>query len=148
MQKQNVINDFLYHPPRQGVRDPESAQKSVESFVKADLRPAGRIHYERLDIGDMSSVRQFAAIVKTKFTKIDILINNAGIMAAPFALTVDNFESQLAINYLGHFLLSHLLLPELKAAAAAGSSTAARIVNVSSCVHKLGHIDFNDIHGM
>lgn len=146
MQKRKFIH-ALYFVSLLGVRDPESAQKSVESFVKVDLRPAGRIHYERLDIGDMSSVRQFAANVKRKFTKIDILINNAGIMAAPFALTVDNFESQLAINYLGHFLLSHLLLPELKAAAA-GSTTAARIVNVSSCVHKLGHIDFNDIHGM
>lgn len=131
-----------------GVRDPIAARKSVESFVgAAAATELQRVHYERLDIGSMKSVRQFADAVKRKFTKIDILINNAGIMAAPFALTVDNFESQLAINYLGHFLLTHLLLPELKAAGSA-TGAAARIVNVSSCVHKLGHIDFNDVHGM
>lgn len=66
-------------------------------------------------------------------------------MAAPYKRTVDGFESQLAINYLGHFLLTHLLLPVLKAAGSINQR--ARIVNVSSCVHKLGHIDFNDIHG-
>lgn len=75
-----------------------------------------------------------------------MLINNAGIMAPPYELTVDGFESQLAINYLGHFLLSHLLLPEIKAAGTSGKRS--RIVNVSSCVHKLGVINFDDINGV
>ncbi len=69
----------------------------------------------------------------------------AGIMASPFKLTEDGFESQLAINYLGHFLLSHLLLPQLKAGGT--KECNSRIVNVSSCVHLLGNIDFYDMHG-
>lgn len=66
-------------------------------------------------------------------------------MAAPFSITDDGFESQLAINYLGHFLLSHLLYPQLKAAGT--NAQNARIVNVSSCVHVMGEINFDDING-
>lgn len=66
-------------------------------------------------------------------------------MAAPFEITEDGFESQLAINYLGHFLLTHLLLPQLKAAGIANCNS--RIVNVSSCIHLVGRINFDDIHG-
>lgn len=106
---------------------------------------AGKIVYERLDTGNMSSVRQFAATVNKAYPKIDILINNAGVMATPFHLTDDGFESQFAINYLGHFLLSHLLLPALRAAGT--KDLRSRIVNVSSCVHLLGFINFADING-
>lgn len=66
-------------------------------------------------------------------------------MASPFKLTEDGFESQLAINYLGHFLLAHLLFPQLKAGGT--KEFNSRIVNVSSCAHLLGTIDFDDIHG-
>lgn len=67
-------------------------------------------------------------------------------MAAPFEITEDGFESQLAINYLGHFLLTHLLLPQLKAAGTENRNS--RIVNVSSCIHLVGTINFDDIHGL
>lgn len=66
-------------------------------------------------------------------------------MASPFKVTEDGFESQLAINYLGHFLLTHLLYPQLKAAGT--TEFNSRVVNVSSCVHLIGNIDFDDIHG-
>lgn len=66
-------------------------------------------------------------------------------MATPFHITEDGFESQFAINYLGHFLLSHLLLPALRAAGT--KELRSRIVNVSSCVHLLGYINFDDING-
>lgn len=128
----------------EGVRDTVGARANVEALVDVTTTK-GTVYYHQLDIGSTESVRDFADYLKKKFTHIDLLINNAGIMAAPYKVTVDGFESQLAINYLGHFLLTHLLLPELKAAGS--NSQRARIVNVSSCVHKLGHIDFDDIHG-
>lgn len=130
----------------------------------------GKISYERLDIGSVKSVIEFGKLITNKYRKIDILINNgkiflyhiiylfdndksefnnfplAGIMAPPFELTEDGFESQLAVNYLGHFLLTHLLLPQLKAAGT--SNLNARIVNVSSCVHLLGEINMDDINGL
>lgn len=65
-------------------------------------------------------------------------------MFGDYAETVDGFESQFAVNYLGHFLLTHLLLPNLKAAATAEANS--RIVNVSSCAHLSGIIDFDDIN--
>lgn len=67
-------------------------------------------------------------------------------MFAPFKLTADGFESHFATNYLGHFLLTHLLLPELKAAGKEGKN--ARIVNISSCVNLIGRINYNDINGL
>lgn len=66
-------------------------------------------------------------------------------MCVPFKMTPDNFESHMAINHYGHFLLTHLLLPEIKAAGCEG--TNSRIVNVSSCVHKIGYINYDDMNG-
>lgn len=103
------------------------------------------MHYEALDIGSMQSVRQFADRVRAKFTQLHVLINNAGIMAAPYRLTADGFEEQLAVNYMGHFLLTHRLLPLLRAGGTVDQR--ARIVNVSSCVHRQGVINFDDLHG-
>ncbi|XP_063709711.1 dehydrogenase/reductase SDR family member on chromosome X [Culicoides brevitarsis] len=125
-----------------GVRDPVQAKSAVEKLI--DESKHNKVHYERLDVGSMSSVRQFAAKVQEKFTKIHILINNAGIMNVPLKRTEDGFESQLAVNYLGHFLLTHLLLPQLKAAGT--EKCCARIVNVSSCVYQLGEIKWSDIN--
>jgi len=127
-----------------GVRNPKEAKENVEKLIDIDTIK-GKIYYEQLDTGSMQSVRKFAKIVQSKFSKIDILINNAGVMASPFKLTEDGFESQLAINYLGHFLLTHLLFPQLKAGGT--KECNSRIVNVSSCVHLLGNINFDDIHG-
>ena len=68
-------------------------------------------------------------------------------MSVPFALTKDGFEMHMAVNYLGHFLLTHLLLPQLKAGGDDTEGKNARIVNVSSCVHKIGDINYDDFHG-
>ncbi|XP_037954910.1 dehydrogenase/reductase SDR family member on chromosome X-like [Teleopsis dalmanni] len=127
-----------------GVRDPQSAEAAVSKIV--DLKTTkGKLICEQLDVGELKSVRQFAAKIQKDYPKVDILINNAGIMFAPFKLTSDGFESHLAINYLGHFLLTHLLLPQMKAAGTA--SQRARVVNVSSCVNLIGRINYNDING-
>ncbi|KAJ3606446.1 hypothetical protein NHX12_025967 [Muraenolepis orangiensis] len=71
-------------------------------------------------------------------SKIDVLINNAGVYQCPYSTTEDGFEMQLGVNHLGHFLLTHLLLERLK------SGTAGRVVVVTSKLYKYGHIDFED----
>lgn len=127
-----------------GVRDPKAAEEAVKSLV--DLNGcAGKLICEELDVGHMKSVNEFAQKVKSRFDKVDLLINNAGIMFAPYKLSDEGFESHFATNYLGHFLLQHLLLPLLKAAGK--ENKRSRIVNISSCAHLLGRINYNDING-
>jgi NAD(P)-dependent dehydrogenase (short-subunit alcohol dehydrogenase family) len=92
----------------------------------------GDIAVRSLDLQDLASVRQFAEGVDGA----DVLINNAGIMAAPYALTADGFESQMGTNHLGHFALTNLLLPKL----------TDRVVTVSSMAHWAGRIDFDDLN--
>jgi NAD(P)-dependent dehydrogenase (short-subunit alcohol dehydrogenase family) len=85
---------------------------------------------------DLDSVRKFAANQSTK--PIDVLLNNAGIMAVPFEITKDGFESQMGTNHLGHFLLTELLLDAIS------KGTNPRIVNVSSSAHRLGKLKTGD----
>ncbi|XP_045078289.1 retinol dehydrogenase 12-like isoform X2 [Coregonus clupeaformis] len=95
---------------------------------------------QQLDLASLGSVRQFAREFIATETRLDILINNAGIMLCPKSLTVDGFESQFAVNHLGHFLLTNLLLDMLKA------STPSRVINVSSIAHQGGKIHFEDLN--
>lgn len=129
-----------------GVRNPIDSRKAVEKYLEHAKIPLTncKLHYEQLDIGSMKSVREFAGKITAKFDSIHLLINNAGVMSVPFKLTEEGFESHMAINYYGHFLLTHLLLPQLKAAGT--QENKARVVNVSSCVHKIGEMDYNDIN--
>lgn len=135
----NLLNDIA------GVRNPTEAKKNIESRVDFTDLDGVKIDYEYLDTGNLKSVRQFAKSVRQKYSKIDILINNAGIMATPYYLTEDGFESQFAVNYLGHFVLTHLLMPQLRAAGT--QDLNSRIVNVSSCANILGTINMDDING-
>ena len=91
-----------------------------------------------LDLADLESVREFAAGAPDQ---IDLLINNAGVMAAPRRQTRDGFESQFATNHLGHFALTGLVLGRLLAA------PAPRVVTVSSALHRTGTINFDDLQG-
>lgn len=70
----------------------------------------------------------------------------AGVMATPYRETKEGFESQMAINHLGHFLLTHLLMPQLIAGSQNNEGKKARIVNVSSCVHRVTDMDYDDFH--
>ena len=90
-----------------------------------------------LDVADLTSVKVFAENQLDE--PIDFLINNAGIMATPFAQTVDGFEAQMATNHLGHFALTALLWPAL------ARSEKSRVVNVSSSAHKLGKLVSADV---
>ncbi|KAH8289619.1 hypothetical protein KR054_008065 [Drosophila jambulina] len=92
-----------------------------------------------LDLGSLQSVRNFVERFKAEETKLDLLINNAGVMACPRTLTADGYEQQLGVNHLGHFLLTNLLLDRLK------QSAPSRIVVVSSAAHLFGRINREDL---
>lgn len=126
-----------------GCRDPISGEKTVRRMINLS-KTKGKFFCETLDVGEMSSVEAFAKVVKEKFNKIDILINNAGIMFAPKSKTTEGYESHFAVNYLGHFYLTHLLMPNLKAAG--NEKHQARVVNVSSIVNLIGRINYKDIN--
>jgi NAD(P)-dependent dehydrogenase (short-subunit alcohol dehydrogenase family) len=103
--------------------------------------PSARLEFLPLDLASLRSVRAAAERVRCEHARLDFLINNAGVMAIPRALSEDGFEMQLAVNHLGHFALTGLLLPRLLAA------PAARVVSVTSLVHRVGRIRFEDIDG-
>ncbi|WP_053377405.1 SDR family oxidoreductase [Paenibacillus sp. FJAT-27812] len=90
------------------------------------------------DLGSLASIRSFTAAFKQKYDRLDVLINNAGVVSLKRELTSDGFESQIGINHLGHFLLTNELLELIKAA------PQGRIVNLSSGAHKAGRIHFDD----
>lgn len=102
--------------------------------------PKAHIECGSVDTSSLKSVRAFAADFLAKHDRCDLLINNAGIMMSPYQKTVDGFENQLATNYLGHFLLTSLLLPTIT------KTAGARIVNLSSLAHNWCGIQFDDIH--
>jgi retinol dehydrogenase-14 len=91
------------------------------------------------DLSSQESIRQLSDTIHTKYDRIDVLINNAGLIIAPRRTTVDGLEYTFALNHLGYFLLTGLLLDLLKA------GKSARIVNVSSRAHQRGHIYFEDL---
>ena len=97
--------------------------------------------FVQLDLASLDSVREFSAKILEEEPRIDILINNAGVMAVPERkLTKDGFEMQIGINHLGHFLLTNLLLDRIKEA------PSARIVNVSSRAYLRANLDLGDLN--
>ncbi|MFD5630488.1 oxidoreductase [Streptomyces sp. NPDC127072] len=102
--------------------------------------PDARAEFVRLDLGDLESVREFAATYERGYDRLDLLINNAGVMALPYGLTADGFETQFGVNHLGHFALTGLLLPALL------GTPGARVVTVSSFMHALANIDIRDLN--
>jgi len=114
----------------------EKAKKALQKIQKSIPKaPAEIIH---LDLASLVSIRKFANEFKDKFNRLDILINNAGIMAVPYKLTKDGFESQIGTNHLGHFALTALLKDLLI------STKGSRVINVSSVGHKMGEMDFEN----
>ncbi len=103
--------------------------------------PDAQVDTCALDLSSLRSIRRFTEDFLTRERSLDVLINNAGIMAIPRTLTEDGFEMQLGTNHLGHFALTAGLLPALLAA------ERARVVTVSSAVHRQGVIRFDDLHG-
>jgi len=114
-------------------RDQSKGEVALKEVNEAIGAPSGstQVQLMKLDLSDSKSIRQFVADFQEKKLGLDILINNAGVMMCPYSQTKDGFEMQFGTNHLGHFLLTILLLPQLK------KSHGARIVNVSSFGHNL-----------
>jgi NAD(P)-dependent dehydrogenase (short-subunit alcohol dehydrogenase family) len=93
-----------------------------------------------LDLASLESVRKFALRYSESYTRLDLLINNAGQMLVPYSITEDGFEMQFGVNHLGHFALTARLWQVLS------RTEHARVVQVSSLVHHLGKIRFEDLH--
>lgn len=115
-------------------RSPERAQDALDR-LRARV-PSAKVELARLDLASLASIRACAEDLRARFPRIDVLVNNAGIMAIPRTLTEDGFEMQLGTNHLGHFALTGLL-----------HDRVTRVVNVSSGVHWSGSIDFDDPMG-
>ena len=97
------------------------------------------LHLFVADLSSLAEIRRLAADINSHFPRIDVLINNAGAINPARSLTVDGLETTFAVNHLAGFLLSNLLLDQLRA------STAPRIINVSSHAHKVGNMHFDDL---
>lgn len=120
------------------VRNPARGAEAVGRIQSE--RPAGHVSFEVLDLSRLASVAAFSQLLLDRARPIDLLINNAGVMATPERhTTADGFELQFATNYLGHFALTGRLLPLLRA------SAAARVVSLSSLIHHQGRINLHDL---
>lgn len=109
------------------------AVRDLEKGLAAGATMAGKTEVRRLDLASLESVREFASGWDGD---IYLLINNAGVMIPPLERTVDGFELQFGTNHLGHFALTNLLLPQV----------TGRVVTVSSNMHHIGRIDFDDLN--
>ena len=119
-----------------GVEKGEAALRQIKSEY-----PEAQVEVMALNLADLSSVRMFAKEFKAAYQRLDILINNAGVMAIPQRWeTADGFEMQIGTNHLGHFALTGLLLSELS------QTPHSRIVTVSSSAHRMGTIDFDNLN--
>jgi len=104
--------------------------------------PSAKVVYETLDLASLASVADFAGRFGASHAALDLLINNAGVMALPKRqTTADGFEMQFGTNYLGHYALTARLLPWLR------RGNQPRVVNLSSLAHRSGSIDFDDLQG-
>lgn len=120
------------------------ACRSIERGEEARARicaqfPAARLEVMALDLGSLQSAREFAAAFRERFDKLDVLFNNAGLMAPPKGKTVDGFETQFGVNHLGHFALTGHLLDVLLA------TPGSRVVSLSSTAAWIGRIRFDDL---
>jgi NAD(P)-dependent dehydrogenase (short-subunit alcohol dehydrogenase family) len=104
------------------------------------LNPSGTVEVMQLDLGDLESVRRFVAEFRGRYERLDLLINNAGIMVPPYGKTVQGFETQFGVNHLGHFALTGLLIDLVI------HTPQSRIVTVSSIAHRMGTIHFEDLN--
>ncbi len=124
------------------VRNLEQGQQAAAQF-RAE-HPDADISVAQLDLSDLASVRRCAADWLATGQPLDILVNNAAIMACPLTRNTRGWEAQFATNHLGHFVLTTALLPALRTAAARYGD--ARVVALSSSGHKMASVDFDDIH--
>ncbi|MEV8319898.1 oxidoreductase [Streptomyces sp. NPDC059900] len=121
------------------VRDTEKGRRAVAEITAG--QPEASLEVRRLDLADLASVRTFADQLRADHPRLDVLINNAGVMAPPRTLSAQGHELQFACNHLGHFALTGLLLDLL------GAGSNPRVVTVSSVNHRQAQIRFDDLTG-
>lgn len=119
-------------------RDMEKGQAALKEVIETSANE--NVTCMKLDLSDSKSIREFAESINKGEDKLNILINNAGVMVCPYGKTADGFELQIGVNHMGHFLLTYLLLDLMK------KSAPARIINVSSMAHTWGSINLEDIN--
>jgi NAD(P)-dependent dehydrogenase (short-subunit alcohol dehydrogenase family) len=120
------------------VRNLKKGNAAAEKIL--GQHPNAQLKVMELDLANLESVRSFANEFKSTFNRLDLLINNAGVMMPPYSKTSDGFELQFGTNHLGHFALTAHLLDRIKA------TTNSRIVNVSSTAHAYGDLDLDDLN--
>jgi NAD(P)-dependent dehydrogenase (short-subunit alcohol dehydrogenase family) len=118
-------------------RDAARGQATVDELRAA--APAARVELFLADLGAQAQVRDVAAALCRRFPRIDVLLNNAGVVNLRYSTTPDGIETVFAVNHLAYFMLTLLVLDALRAA------PAARIVNVASEAHRMGRLDFDDL---
>ena len=136
-----VARELARHGAKVIVASRDNAKGAEAAKAITAAFPSSTVEAERLDLADLSSVRAFADRIRAGNDHIDLLINNAGVMAAPYQRTADGFELQFGTNHLGHFAVTGLLLPLLH------KLPEARVVTVSSLNHRGGNIEFDDLTG-
>ncbi|AUX29278.1 MULTISPECIES: oxidoreductase [Sorangium] len=118
-------------------RDMERAGAAVAQIEAR--APGAAVRAVRLDLGSLASVREAAGELRAAYDRIDLLVNNAGVLSFKREVTADGFELQLGVNHLGHFALTGLLLDRLRGV------PGSRIVTVASIAHRQGDMDFDDL---
>jgi len=119
-------------------RNLEKAENTKSQILKST--PTAIIEIMELDLSSLASVRSFVKSFCDKYKQLNFLIENAGIMIPPYSITEDGFESQMGVNYFGHFLLAKLLMPTIS------NTEGARIVTTSSIAHEKGVINFDNLN--
>ncbi len=120
-------------------RNPDKAA-SAEAEIRRAV-PDARLELIALDLASLASVERFSERVGADYDRLDVLANNAGVMATPKHVTEDGFELQFGTNHLGHFALTGRLLDMLL------GTHGSRVVNVASGAHRIGRINFDDLQG-
>ena len=120
-------------------RNADKANKAIRLIQNAV--PNAQVSFRRLDLASLDGTRRFAAAFLQDFPSLDVLINNAGIYPKTQQFSQDGYESQIGVNYLAPYLMTHLLLPALDL------SGYGRIVHLSSLMHNLGNIEYDSFRG-
>jgi NAD(P)-dependent dehydrogenase (short-subunit alcohol dehydrogenase family) len=119
-----------------------NTQKGEAAVLECEAAASGgQLELEELDLASLESVREFAERIRAGHDGLDLLINNAGVMATPRRSTADGFELQFGTNHLGHFALTGLLIGEME------GREDARVVTLSSGAHRIGRIAFDNLSG-
>ena len=120
-------------------RDLIKGEEARQKLLKFNY--PGNLELFKLDLSDLNNVKEIAQLIKVKFNSLDVLINNAGIMAPPKTFTKQKFEIQFGVNHLSHMFLTLELLPMLM------EKNDSRVVTVTSGIQYFGRIQWNDLHG-